>query len=580
MDPASIFARTRTPAFARYLADLLAEICQIDTTPNPDVSVMRRAESAAFDILERELRPLPFQGLHLERRPINPAIAAHPNFSLLHFTKTPDRPQGLPVEQAYRDRANLLCILPGQSDRPGGHSVALNSHVDVVAPFFPPREENGVMHGRGSCDDKGAVVATVAALKVLAELMPASGLRWNRNVVLMFVIEEEPGGNGSLSLAMDRDLKKFYDTILVGECTDREIHPANRGAVWYRADLRFPGVSLFEMFAFVNEELEKEGEAIWTESRHALFPQRPVQTCHGMIGPFGEHPSRICGDVSFTIAFEKSPEDKVDALVRDCINTAVAGYTGKYGDKTKVTDPQTGKPKVDHHFDIGRDGNRFVVRVHGSTGHMGSIRENDGAITKMAWMVRQLVYSRQRLEVLGGPFLLELAGRPTGETLKLEGGQGFVPTHDIREVMLRMKAAAARGAEAYLRRLGRPENGADAVVVTYEKLHNVAFDGDPDSPAMRDAIAAARACGFWREQPVMGWTVSCDSRLFATEYPGMPVLTFGAGKLAHAHADNEQINLGELRSAVEFLALFLLRHTGTAQIPENSNTLPNTQTSS
>jgi acetylornithine deacetylase/succinyl-diaminopimelate desuccinylase-like protein len=65
----------------------------------------------------------------------------------------------------------------------------------------------------------------------------------------------------------------------------------------------------------------------------------------------------------------------------------------------------------------------------------------------------------------------------------------------------------------------------------------------------------------------MGWTVSCDSRLFATEYPGMPVLTFGAGKLAHAHADNEQLDIEELRSAVEFLAIFLLRHTGTADIP-------------
>lgn len=567
MDAQDIFSRTRTPEFARYIADLLAELCRIDTTPSPDVAVMRQAESAAFDILERELSPLAFDGLRLERRPINPAIAAHPNFSLLHFTKTAARPEGLPVDEAYRGRANLLCLIPGSSSGGPGNSVALNSHVDVVAPFFPPSEAAGVMHGRGSCDDKGAVVATVAALKVLSGLMPAAGLRWNRNVVAMFVIEEEPGGNGSLSLAIDRDVKKLYDTILVGECTDREIHPANRGAVWYRADLRLPDVPLFEMFAFVNEELEKEGEAIWTESRHALFPQRPVQTCHGMIGPFGEHPSRICGHVRFAIAFERPPDNRVATLIRDCVDTAVTGYTGRYGDKTKVTDPLTGKPKVDHHFDICHDGCRIVIDVHGSTGHMGSIRENDGAITKMAWLVRQIVYSRARLESLGGRFALELVGPPIGDTLKLEGGQGFVPTHDIREVMDRMGVAAARGAENYLRRIGRPEKGADAITVTYEKLHNVAFDGDPDSPAMRDAIAAARACGFWKEKPVMGWTVSCDSRLFATEYPGMPVLTFGAGKLAHAHADNEQINLEELRSAVEFLAIFLLRHTGTASLP-------------
>ncbi|MEK7707073.1 MAG: M20/M25/M40 family metallo-hydrolase, partial [Verrucomicrobiota bacterium] len=115
----------------------------------------------------------------------------------------------------------------------------------------------------------------------------------------------------------------------------------------------------------------------------------------------------------------------------------------------------------------------------------------------------------------------------------------------------------------YLRRLGRAERGEDVVTVVYEKLHNVAFDGDPDSPSMRNAIAAAKQCGLWQNEPVLGWTVSCDARLFATEYPGMQVLTFGPGQLACAHSDEEQISLDEIRVAAEFLALFLLRQTGT-----------------
>ena len=147
--------------------------------------------------------------------------------------------------------------------------------------------------------------------------------------------------------------------------------------------------------------------------------------------------------------------------------------------------------------------------------------------------------------------------------LVLEGGQGFVPTHDINEVMQRQRRAAQRGAENYLRRVGRPERGEDVVTVAYEKLHNVAFDGDPDSPSVRNAIAAAKACGLWKDEPVLGWTVSCDARLFATEYPGMQVLTFGPGQLAFAHSDQEQIALEEIRQAAEFLAVFLLKQTGT-----------------
>ena len=129
--------------------------------------------------------------------------------------------------------------------------------------------------------------------------------------------------------------------------------------------------------------------------------------------------------------------------------------------------------------------------------------------------------------------------------------------------MQRLRLAAGRGAENYLRRCGSNATGAQAVSVTFEKLHNTAFGGDPDSPAMRHAIAAAKACKIWKNELVAGWTVSCDARLFATENPGTPVLTFGPGELAFAHSDQEQIALKDITKAAEFLALFLLRQTGT-----------------
>lgn len=558
-----IIARARDKSTRAYAQKLLLDLCRIDTTPNPDVAVMRESENRSFEILERELGTLSFAGAHPERRAINIAIQSHSNYSLLHFTKTTERPEGLSAKEAYAGRSNLIYIAPGANAKSRGAAIALNAHVDVVAPYFPPRLKNGIVFGRGACDDKGPVTAMVTALKILSETMEEAGLQLNKNVVAMFVIEEETGGNGSLSLATDRELKKWYDSILVGECAGMKIFPANRGAVWYRADVKPPkSVSAFEMSAFIIEELEKEGAAIRAESRHPLFPQRPVQTCHGIIGPFGEHPSRICGKVQFTIRFGSKPDKKIETLAHDCLESGLASYIGLYGDKTKVTDPATGKAMVARHYDFRRDGNNFEITVHGATGHMGAIRERDGAITKMAHMVRSLVFSKAKLSA-NGPMRIELAGNSGDATLILEGGQGFVPTHAIEEVMERMRLAAARGAENYLRRCGRSEAGARAVTVAYEKLHNAAFDGDPDSPAMRHAIAAAKVSGLWRDEPVAGWTVSCDARLFATEYPGMPVLTFGPGELAFAHSDQEQVALSDVTKAAEFLALFVLRQTGT-----------------
>jgi acetylornithine deacetylase/succinyl-diaminopimelate desuccinylase-like protein len=564
----SVLAHARTPTFERYLKDLLIELCAINTTPNSDVSVMRAAEDGCFKILERELAGFGIAGARAERRAVNPAIRNHQHYSLLHFTKTPQRPDGLSPEETYAGRSNLIYLIPGVASTNDGQSVAVNAHIDVVAPYFPPRAKKNVVFGRGACDDKGPLVSIIAALKLLSEVMPTKGLRWNKNVVGMFVVEEETGGNGSLSLAVDRDLKKLFDSIMVLECAGLKIYPANRGAVWYRCDLkRVPGTSLFEMFAFLNEEMEKEGAAIRAESRHDLFPQRPVQTCHGIIGPFGEHPSRICGEVGFSIQFASKPDEKLELLVRDGLEAGLASYIGFYGDKTKVTDPATGKPMVAKHYEFRREGNGFMVKVHGATGHMGAIRERDGAITKTAHLVRSLVASKSRIEALAGGWVrFELAGQPDGDVLLLEGGQGFVPTHDITEIMDRLRKAAQRGAENYLRRAGGSGKGEGVVTVAYEKLHNVAFDGDPDSPSMRNAIAAAKRCGLWKAEPVLGWTVSSDARLFATEYPGMEVLTFGPGQLAFAHSDQEQITLDEIRVAAEFLALFLLRQTGTAAV--------------
>jgi acetylornithine deacetylase/succinyl-diaminopimelate desuccinylase-like protein len=565
-----VFARTRTDDSQNLLADLLFDLCRIDTTPSSDVDVMRQAESECFDVLERELVPLSFPGAYAERRLINPEISRHPTFTKLHFTRTPERPDGLSPEEAYAGRDNLLYLVPGAEGKNRG--VAVNAHLDVIAPFIPPRKEKDALYGRGACDDKGSAAAMVGALKVLADLLRAGGRRLRKNLVCMFVVEEETGGNGTLSLALDRDLKQLYDSVLVMESSDNGICPANRGAVLYRAELSLAGVSLFEMSAFINQELEREGRALRAESLHPLFPHRPVQTCHGMIGQVGEHPSRICGEVSFRIDFGRPPEQPATALIGDCLQDGLEQYIALYGDKTRVADPKTGKPKVDHHFDLHSDDSGFVVDVHGRTGHMGSIRENDGAITKMAHMVRSLVRSRARLESLATcPVRLDLKGARYGDTLVLEGGQGFLPTHNMTEVMERVARAAQRGAENYLRLVGRDEKGAQVVRVTYDKLHNAAFEGDPDSPQMQNAVAAARACGMWREDSVRGFEVSCDARLFATEYPGMPVITAGPGHLCHAHGDEEHLDLDELRTGAEFLAIYLLKELGVSGASDISN---------
>jgi acetylornithine deacetylase len=130
----------------------------------------------------------------------------------------------------YEGTPNLECVIRGAS---GGRKVIFNAHLDVVPGSedqidpFVPREENGVIFGRGACDDKGGA----AALYGLALLLHSKGLRPAGDLIFHLVIEEEPGGNGTLALVR-RGVEA--DAVVVAEPTAFAIAPAVRGAVWFQ----------------------------------------------------------------------------------------------------------------------------------------------------------------------------------------------------------------------------------------------------------------------------------------------------------------------------------------------------------
>ncbi|NOY80637.1 MAG: M20/M25/M40 family metallo-hydrolase [Kiritimatiellaeota bacterium] len=539
--------------FQVWMRDLLVELCSVDTTPGPNIDDLAEREKAVYDIIRREMAGAP--SASLECRPVSAEITRSPHFSKLYYTQSPEHPEGLSVEDAYRGRGNLLCALPGAGFAPErGRPTAVNAHIDVVHPYFPPDVRGDTVFGRGACDDKSGIVSMIGAARLLHRLEQEEGLALNQSVLFMFVTDEETGGNGSLSLAMDAELRGRYQSIAVLECTGNDLHPANRGAVWYKATIRTHGVSKLEAAARCVLALEEEGARIKAESDHPLFPQRPVQTSHGILQSFGEHPSRINGYVKFLVAAKGLGREVLNSRIR----TALERYTARYGDKTRATDPESGKPKVARHLAIDGTRGRFVIEVWGATGHMGSILENDCAITKAAWVIRALAGVRSEFPDLD----IRLPDDSLDGELNLEGGQGFVPTHSIEEVTARMKEAVAVGIRRFIAEIGTGAEAASARI-TFDKLHNAAFDGDPGSDTVRNGIRASTCLGLRDpEAPVSGWTVSCDARLFACLQPGLPVLTMGPGRLRYAHSDQEHIRTEELQAGVEVLTLFLLLETG------------------
>jgi len=545
--------------YRKYYTDILMELLAIDTTPKSDISVIREKEGKAFGIIERELKRIDEHTI-IKRIPIDTSIEFHPYFTQAHYTKTPENPQGLSVPETYNGRYNLVAYVKGVNENGNGHQAIYNSHIDTVAPFLEVRTEDNIIFGRGACDAKGQVALMLAQMKLLKEL----DVPINQNRVYQFVIDEEPGGNGSLSLAIDERFKHI-DDMIVFEITSNKAHPANRGALWYEIELdgtTDDRINVSEMQAYVVLALEAEGRKIKSESDHPLFPTRPVQTCQGILGKYGVHPSAVNDEVGFLLQTEGLNIEKLSQIIERAVKT----YCDDYGDKTKELDPNTGKPKVDKHYNLTevlagqshaatatKGESEYELGIYGKGGHMGAILECDDAITKGAYIAKAFKdFERTNPDTKVRVTMGREESAP--RKLVLEGGQGFIPTHTIEEVQERLRNAVIRGVKKYCNLVG-VEYKPEFAKTEYEKLHNDAYVSPVDCPAMQAMQSAHEMLGLKFGEPT-AWLVSCDARIFARE--GYNVVTFGPGALSDAHQPGEKIDVRQVQEALAISALAAL----------------------
>ncbi|MCL2648757.1 MAG: M20/M25/M40 family metallo-hydrolase [Phycisphaerales bacterium] len=186
----------------------LCELIRFESTPG------REHEAMLF--AEKEFRKI--GGVAVERVMMSEAIKKDPDYST-------------PVEGIkYDGRFNLRVIRKGTG---GGKKLLMNAHMDVVpaseghVDAFNPQVRDGVVFGRGACDDKGQV----ATAYLLFKMLEAAGVKTAGDIVAHIVNEEENGGNGSLAMARTGEIA---DGCVVLESSDGKLYTSIRGAVWFK----------------------------------------------------------------------------------------------------------------------------------------------------------------------------------------------------------------------------------------------------------------------------------------------------------------------------------------------------------
>ena len=216
------------------LLDELATLVGIPSVSGTDAENEAQAHVA---------RRLADAGLEVDHWPIDlPGLTAHPDFPGMEVDRT----------EAW----GLVGRLPGVGE---GATLMLNGHVDVVpvgdpdawtTPPFSADVRGGRLHGRGSCDMKAGLIASLWAVRALR----VAGVRLRGDVVLASVQGEEDGGLGTFA-TLQRGWRA--DACVIAEPTALDVVPANSGALTFRlrirgraahAARRTEGVSAIERF--------------------------------------------------------------------------------------------------------------------------------------------------------------------------------------------------------------------------------------------------------------------------------------------------------------------------------------------
>lgn len=244
------------------------------------------------------------------------------------FIKDSDFPQ-VRRYKSYEGRKNLSVRMAGSGR---GRSLLLNGHMDTVPAGHAKWSRSpwsgemvgGQVHGLGSFDMKGGVVANAAVVCALH----AAGIRTGGDVLFESVVDEEWGGGGGTIAARLRG--DAADACVIPEGTQLEIYRATRGGFvvdlivdagdpagyFSSQEVVSPALPMGRLLGWV-EECAKLRRQVETKSAYRDFPDRtPVQVLAVEANRTDEDvPLSVPSRATVRVYFQFLPEEDVEGIL-------------------------------------------------------------------------------------------------------------------------------------------------------------------------------------------------------------------------------------------------------------------------
>ena len=183
------------------------------------------------------------------------------------------RGEGAPGDTDRYPRTNVICRREGS--RPGP-TVHFNSHIDVVGVGedwtvdpFAGLVRDGKVFGRGACDMKGGLAASVIAVEAFLKVYP----QFPGAVEISGTVDEESGGLGGVAYLARQGLfsKPRVDHVIIPEPLNKDrICLGHRGAWW--AEIETKGIQAHGSMPFLGDCAVRHMGAVIAAFEQKLFP--------------------------------------------------------------------------------------------------------------------------------------------------------------------------------------------------------------------------------------------------------------------------------------------------------------------
>jgi succinyl-diaminopimelate desuccinylase len=228
------------------------------------------------------------------------------------------RAEGTPGDSEKYPRWNIVARREGKAP---GECVHFNSHTDVVEvgagwTFDPFGGEisDGKIYGRGTCDMKGGLAASIIAAEAFIEVHPD----FQGAIEISGTADEETGGYGGVAYLAE---KGFFDParvqhVIIPEPLNKDrICLGHRGGWW--AEIETKGEIAHGAMPFLGDCAVRHMGAVLQEFEEKLFPAMAARYTEMPVVPEGARQSTM--NINSIHGGEAEPEEGFTGLQAHCV---------------------------------------------------------------------------------------------------------------------------------------------------------------------------------------------------------------------------------------------------------------------